>query len=201
MRTGACGAPVPRHASRCPAHTSSSDTLQLQFHPTLRVARRGRSSVETRGWRGCGGESSADVPAGTARDFGRAPRSRRARGASRGCRRDEPLLEQSIRSAPSRQGKSIGAGWAGVPRPRGERALGLERGGTGGAVPRTVGGVRGVSLSDPHPHAARWEATTLSHSIEYNMVISLPRTVRLCWGTSDRSRRPAARRYPESCGR
>jgi hypothetical protein len=53
----------------------------------------------------------------------------------------------------------------------------------------------------PHPHAARWEATTLSHSIEYNMVISLPRTVRLCWGTSDRSRRPAARRYPESCGR
>ena len=39
------------------------------------------------------------------------------------------------------------------------------------------------------------------YSIEYNMVISLPRTVRLGWGPSDRSRRPAARRYPESWGR
>jgi hypothetical protein len=61
-----------RHASRCPAYTSSPWTVQRPFHPPLRVARRGRSPVETRGWKGCGGESSADVQAGNARYIGEA---------------------------------------------------------------------------------------------------------------------------------
>jgi hypothetical protein len=46
--------------------------MQSQFHPTLRVARRGLNPVETRGWRGCGSESSADVHAGNARYIGEA---------------------------------------------------------------------------------------------------------------------------------
>jgi len=46
--------------------------MQSQFHPTLRVTRRGLSPVETRGWRGYGGESSADVQAGNARHIGEA---------------------------------------------------------------------------------------------------------------------------------
>jgi hypothetical protein len=52
MHPGACGVPVPRHASRCPAHTSSPETVQRPFHPSLRVARRCSSPVETRGWGG-----------------------------------------------------------------------------------------------------------------------------------------------------
>ena len=52
MHPGACGVPVPRDASRCPAHTSSPHIMQRSFHPTLRVARRCISPIETRGWGG-----------------------------------------------------------------------------------------------------------------------------------------------------
>jgi hypothetical protein len=61
-----------RHAFRCPAHTSSPWTVQRPFHPTLPVAWRGRGTVETSGWKGCGGESSAGVQAGNARYIGEA---------------------------------------------------------------------------------------------------------------------------------
>ena len=50
IHPGACGVPMPRHASRCPAHTSFPWTVQRPFHPTLRVARRCSSPVEMRGW-------------------------------------------------------------------------------------------------------------------------------------------------------
>ena len=145
--------------------------MQRQVHISLRAPRRGFRPVKIDGWTGGGGARSAEGSAGTARDFGRAPRSRRAWGTPRGCRRDEPLLERRLRSATRRQEKSIGAGWAGVPGPWGDRALGLERRGLSVPCPGpwAAGGRAGFL---PHPHAARWEATTISTTIAYHVVVS-----------------------------
>ena len=65
--------------------------MQRQVHIPFRAPRRGLRPVKTPGWTGCGGELSADGPAGNARYFGTSPIFRMLRGAQRGCRGPKPL--------------------------------------------------------------------------------------------------------------
>jgi len=64
--------------------------MQRQIHLARHPAHRGLRPVKTPGWMGCGGDLSADGPAGTARNFGTAPISRMARGAQRGAGGPDP---------------------------------------------------------------------------------------------------------------